>query len=63
MEKVIEVGGALSGEHGIGNDKIAYTKKVFGPEALRLQAAVPRVFDPASQWNPAKVFPERRFHR
>jgi glycolate oxidase len=29
MRRVIEVGGTLSGEHGIGNDKTAYMPLVF----------------------------------
>jgi glycolate oxidase len=61
MERVVAVGGTLSGEHGIGNDKSCYVGLVFGPLSLRMQQAVPKVFDPASQFNPLKVFQERRF--
>ncbi|MCO6457761.1 MAG: FAD-binding protein [Pirellulaceae bacterium] len=61
MQRVIEVGGTLSGEHGIGNDKAAYMPLVFGETALRLQLAVPKVFNPRHQLNPLKVFTARRF--
>jgi len=61
MERVIAVGGTLSGEHGIGNDKSEYMGLVFGPDSLRMQLAVPRAFNPAHQLNPLKVFPQRRF--
>lgn len=61
MQRVVEVGGTLSGEHGIGNDKSAYMPLVFGPETTRLQLAVPAVFNPKHQLNPLKVFAERRF--
>lgn len=61
MERIVEVGGALSGEHGIGNDKSAYMPWVFGPDSLRMQLAVPRAFNPRHQFNPMKVFQERRF--
>jgi len=61
MQRVVEVGGALSGEHGIGNDKSAYMPMVFGDESMRLQLGVPRVFNPLHQFNPMKVFTERRF--
>jgi len=61
MECVVEAGGALSGEHGIGNDKSKYTAMVFGSDSMRMQLAVPTTFDPAHQLNPLKVFPERRF--
>ena len=61
MERVVAAGGTLSGEHGLGNDKSDYVGLVFGPDSLRMQQAVPRVFDPASQLNPLKVFSNRRF--
>ena len=61
MQRVVEVGGALSGEHGIGNDKSAYMPMVFGPESMRLQLAIPQIFNPQHQFNPMKVFTERRF--
>lgn len=61
MQRVVEVGGTLSGEHGIGNDKTAYMPMVFGPETLRLQLAVPRIFNRDHRLNPLKVFSNRRF--
>jgi glycolate oxidase subunit GlcD len=61
MRHVIAVGGTLSGEHGIGNDKAAYMPLVFGPDSMRLQWAVPSAFNPAHQLNPLKVFGHRRF--
>lgn len=63
MQRVIAVGGTLSGEHGIGNDKTAYMSLFFGEDTLRLQLAVPRVFNPQHQLNPLKVFASRRFDR
>lgn len=61
MKKVSEMGGTLSGEHGIGNDKSAYMAAHFGVSGQAVQMAVPRAFDPHCQINPMKVFPERRF--
>jgi glycolate oxidase len=61
MQRVVEVGGTLSGEHGIGNDKSAYMPLVFSGDALRLQLSVPAVFNPRHQMNPMKVFTARRF--
>ena len=61
MQRVIAVGGTLSGEHGIGNDKTAYMSLFFGEDTLRLQLAVPAVFNPQHQLNPLKVFASRRF--
>jgi len=61
MQRVIDVGGTLSGEHGIGNDKATYMADFFGPDGVAMQMAIPRVFNPRHQLNPMKVFPERRF--
>jgi len=61
MQRVLDAGGTLSGEHGIGNDKAAYMPLVFGPDSLRLQWAVPAAFNPAHQLNPLKVLTARRF--
>ncbi len=61
MQRVVDVGGTLSGEHGIGNDKSSYMPMVFGEAATRLQMSIPRTFNPAHQLNPLKVFNERRF--
>lgn len=61
MQRVVDVGGTLSGEHGIGNDKADYMPLVFGPDTMRLQLAVPVMFNPRHQMNPLKVFPARRF--
>jgi len=61
MQKVVEVGGTLSGEHGIGNDKTAYMPMVFGTDNLKLQLAVPAVFNSRHQLNPLKVFASRHF--
>jgi len=61
MQRVVDVGGTLSGEHGIGNDKTAYMPLVFDRETTRIQLAIPAVFNPRHQLNPLKVFAERRF--
>lgn len=61
MQRVVAVGGTLSGEHGIGNDKSSYMPMVFGAETTRIQLAVPAIFNPLHQLNPLKVFNERRF--
>jgi glycolate oxidase subunit GlcD len=61
MHRVGEVGGTLSGEHGIGNDKSSYMAAHLGAAGCTMQLAVPRVFNPRHQLNPLKVFPERRF--
>jgi glycolate oxidase len=53
----VEVGGCLTGEHGVGIEKRDLMRVQFNEEDLRQQMLVRAVFDPAWQLNPAKVFP------
>ncbi len=61
MQKVIDYGGVLSGEHGIGNDKNKYIPYFFGEREIAMQKALIEVFNPDNQLNPEKVFPQRSF--
>lgn len=63
MQRVVDVGGTLSGEHGIGNDKTAYMSFIFDEFTMHLQLAVPKLFNARHQLNPLKVFASRRFHQ
>ncbi|MBN1918259.1 MAG: FAD-binding protein [Verrucomicrobia bacterium] len=54
---VIELGGTLSGEHGIGNTKSAYLHLECGPVEIDLMRRLKRLFDPKGLLNPGKVFP------
>ncbi|MEZ5714681.1 MAG: FAD-linked oxidase C-terminal domain-containing protein [Paracoccaceae bacterium] len=53
----VEVGGCLTGEHGVGIEKRDLMVDQFAPEDLEIQMAVKDVFDPDWLLNPAKVFP------
>jgi glycolate oxidase len=53
----VEVGGCLTGEHGVGVEKRDLMKVQFSDEDLEAQLKVKDVFDPAWLLNPAKVFP------
>ncbi|WP_137701225.1 FAD-linked oxidase C-terminal domain-containing protein [Marimonas lutisalis] len=53
----VEVGGCLTGEHGVGIEKRDLMVDQFAPDDLDIQMAVKDVFDPAWLLNPAKVFP------
>jgi glycolate oxidase len=53
----VEVGGCLTGEHGVGIEKRDLMNVQFAPADLEAQMAVKDVFDPAWLLNPAKVFP------
>ena len=53
----VEVGGCLTGEHGVGVEKRDLMPDQFGPDDLDIQLNVKDVFDPEWLLNPAKVFP------
>ncbi len=57
LKACVEVGGSITGEHGIGLEKKAYIGLLFNTEDLDAMARVRRAFDPASRFNPAKLFP------
>jgi glycolate oxidase subunit GlcD len=57
MEACVKAGGSITGEHGIGIDKLRYMPLIFGPDDLGLMAAVRGVFDPMGLANPGKVIP------
>ncbi|MGL5136150.1 MAG: FAD-linked oxidase C-terminal domain-containing protein, partial [Beijerinckiaceae bacterium] len=53
----VEVGGCLTGEHGVGIEKRDLMVHQFNPADLHQQMRARAVFDPAWNLNPAKVFP------
>ncbi len=57
LKLCVEVGGCLTGEHGVGIEKRDLMKVQFAPEDLAAQLRVKDVFDPKWLLNPAKVFP------
>ncbi|MGI6245786.1 MAG: FAD-linked oxidase C-terminal domain-containing protein [Pseudochelatococcus sp.] len=53
----VDVGGCLTGEHGVGIEKRDLMGKQFAPDDMAIQMEVKGVFDPGWLLNPAKVFP------
>lgn len=53
----VEVGGCLTGEHGVGVEKRDLMHVQFSPTDMEAQLRVKDVFDPDWLLNPAKVFP------
>jgi glycolate oxidase len=58
LRAVVELGGALSGEHGIGLEKSAFMPWVFSPDDLRTMHQVKDAFDGDGIMNPGKIFPD-----
>ncbi len=57
LKLCVEVGGCLTGEHGVGVEKRELMHSQFNADDLDIQMAVKDVFDPKWLLNPAKVFP------
>jgi glycolate oxidase len=57
MKVCVEVGGSISGEHGIGLEKRDFMPWVFSEADLRAMAAVKAAFNPTGRCNPGKIFP------
>jgi glycolate oxidase len=57
LEKCVAVGGTITGEHGVGVEKIDQMCVQFRPAELELFHAVKRAFDPRGLLNPGKAVP------
>lgn len=56
FRKVIELGGTITGEHGIGITKAPYMTMEFSRPALELMMRIKKAFDPKGILNPGKIF-------
>jgi glycolate oxidase len=54
-EKAVELGGLVSGEHGIGYAKKEFLRRQYGETPIALMQGIKRVFDPKNILNPGKV--------
>ena len=54
----VELGGTLSGEHGIGNMKSPFMEMELGAAGLDMMKRIKQVWDPNNIMNPGKIFPE-----
>ena len=54
MRLCVEAGGTVTGEHGIGLDKVRYLPLIFEPSEMEAQLSLRRAFDPASRLNRGK---------
>jgi glycolate oxidase len=56
FRRVVEVGGTISGEHGIGLSKKPFMHYQFSPVELELFRRIKTAFDPENLLNPGKIF-------
>jgi glycolate oxidase len=60
LDFCIAAGGSITGEHGVGMEKMELMAHQFAPESLDLMAAFKSLFDPECRLNPGKVLPTGR---
>lgn len=58
FEAAIDLGGTLSGEHGIGTMKKAFMPLEFDPDSLDMMKRIKAAWDPNGIMNPGKIFPQ-----
>lgn len=57
MKACVALGGTITGEHGVGVEKLDGMRLIFSDEDLAFQQAVKQAFDPAQLMNPGKAIP------
>jgi hypothetical protein len=57
MQACIDAGGSITGEHGVGLDKMGYMESIFSGSSLNAMCELRSVFDPERRSNPGKVVP------
>ena len=60
MQACVELGGTISGEHGIGLEKLEAMRFVFSDDDIDAQRSLQKAFDPSRLLNPGKMFPDTR---
>ena len=58
FDHTLELGGTISGEHGVGITKAPYMVKEIGSVEINLMKKIKKVFDPKGILNPGKIFPD-----
>jgi len=60
IRRCIELGGSVTGEHGIGVEKMELMKVMFSPADLAAQAMAKRIFNEGDLCNPCKILPNQK---
>lgn len=59
FKTAIELGGTLSGEHGIGTMKSSFMELELGEDGVDMMKRIKQAWDPNNILNPGKIFPEK----
>lgn len=62
LRACVDLGGSITGEHGIGVEKMHQLPLIFSPEDLMVMSQLRSVFDPDNLCNPHKIFPTSGIH-
>jgi len=57
LRACVDLGGSITGEHGVGVEKISELPLLFSPQDLLVMQQLRAVFDPERRANPGKIFP------
>jgi len=57
LRMCVDMGGSITGEHGVGLEKRAYLSAMFGPDEIACMQRIRAAFDPLGIANPGKMFP------
>ena len=57
FKAALELGGTMSGEHGVGLSKAPYNELVLTPSQIAAMKAIKHALDPNNILNPGKMFP------
>lgn len=60
MKRCLELGGSITGEHGVGVEKIDLMPLMFSPDDLEFQALAKRIFNDGMLCNPCKILPNQK---
>lgn len=60
MRICVELGGTITGEHGVGLEKKELMPLIFSEEDLKAMAKIKAVFDPGGRMNPSQLFPSTK---
>jgi len=57
LDACVKAGGSITGEHGIGLEKIDHMRSIFSDTDLDVMGRIKSVFNPEGLCNPGKIFP------
>jgi glycolate oxidase len=58
LDECIRLGGSVTGEHGIGVEKMSFMPKLFTPDDLEAMTRIRAVFNPQNRCSPHKLLPD-----